>query len=346
MTTYQWAVIGAGPAGIAAVGKLLDDGISAAQIVWIDPYFKVGDFGMLWGNVPSNTKVDAFLQFLQAAKAFSYQRCTQDFSINHLEPDKTCYLRVMAEPLQWVTNHLKQKVQAIVSVAKNLVLKDRFWNIQLNETEIQAKNVILAIGAEPKKLAYPAVTAIPLKDAMDGERLKNHLDAHDTIAVFGSSHSAILVLRNLIESQAKHIINFYRSPLRYAVYLEDWILFDDTGLKGTVAEWARENLNGTCPNNLTRIYCNEENIEHYLLSCNKVIYAVGFERRLLPVIVDLTHVDYVEQCGIIAPGLFGVGIAFPEAKYNPLGMLEYRVGLRKFMEYLQRVMPIWLNYPA
>ena len=35
--TYAWAVIGAGPAGIAAVGKLLDHGVADKDIVWIDP---------------------------------------------------------------------------------------------------------------------------------------------------------------------------------------------------------------------------------------------------------------------------------------------------------------------
>ena len=178
------------------------------------------------------------------------------------------------------------------------------------------------------------------------ERIKKHSSANDTIAVFGSSHSAILVLRNLVETGAKRVINFYRSPLLYAAFFKDWILFDDTGLKGTTAEWAREHIDGKLPKNLERVYSNEENIEHYLPQCDKAIYAVGFERRTLPTIEGIGHVTYIEQCGIIAPGLFGLGIAFPEAKYNPFGMLEYRVGLWKFMDYLQNVLPVWLQYPA
>ena len=39
---FQWAVVGAGPAGIAAVGKLLDNAVNPASILWIDPQFKVG----------------------------------------------------------------------------------------------------------------------------------------------------------------------------------------------------------------------------------------------------------------------------------------------------------------
>ena len=43
MTQYSWTVIGAGPAGIAAVGRLLDHGIVGEQIAWIDPEFDIAD---------------------------------------------------------------------------------------------------------------------------------------------------------------------------------------------------------------------------------------------------------------------------------------------------------------
>lgn len=343
--SYQWAVIGAGPAGIAAVGKLLDLGIVAKDIAWIDPKFKVGDFGTLWRNVPSNTHIGLFLKFLQAVESFEYSQAP-DFAINHEDPEKTCRLSVMADPLQWVSDHLKKKVLTIQDTAENMFLKNRHWTIQFKNAEIQAQNVILAVGAEPKNLAFSALPIIPLQDAMDAERILNHITHDETVAVFGSSHSAMLVLRNLVESGVKRIINFYRSPLCYAVYLDNWILFDDTGLKGPTADWARNYVDGKLPSNLERVYSNQENLEHHLPQCNKVVYTVGFERRLLPVIQDMGPLKYIEQCGIIAPGLFGFGIAFPEAKCNPVGILEYRVGLWKFMTYLQRVMPMWLKYYA
>ncbi|MBN7552525.1 pyridine nucleotide-disulfide oxidoreductase, partial [Mycobacteroides abscessus subsp. abscessus] len=48
--------------------------------------------------------------------------------------------------------------------------------------------------------------------------------------------------------------------------------------------------------------------------------------------------------GIIAPGLFGVGIAFPEYRIDPMGFGEYRVGLQKFMDRLTKALPLWLKY--
>ena len=340
---YQWAVIGAGPAGIATIGNLLDQGIPAKEIVWIDPKFRVGDFGELWSDVPSNTKVSLFIKFLNTCKSFDYSSCAEDFALNHADPDKTCQLGLMKGPLQWVTDQLKNKVNFIQDTVQELSLHNRAWNIKLKNEIVSARKTVMATGSEPKNLAFSSPHIIPLSDAMDGKRIHDYCSKDETIAVFGSSHSAILVLRNLVESGVKRIINFYRSPLCYAVYLDDWILFDDTGLKGPTADWARENIDGILPANLERVYSNNENIEHFLPQCSKVIYAVGFDRRVIPV-KDLGHLSYIEECGIIAPGLFGVGIGFPEGKYNPLGIYEYRVGLWKFMDYIQRVMPIWLKY--
>jgi len=341
---YQWTVIGAGPAGIAAIGNLLDQGISPQGIAWIDPAFNVGDFGTIWRRVHGNTKVKYFLKFLEHCQAFQYKNCSEKFSLNTVPIDETCELSLMAEPLQWISNHLKEKVKTFTDFAEKLSLNQRVWTIQLRNNTIFSKQVILAIGAEPKHLSLSHSQIIPLQDVLDKERLLQHIQADDTIGVFGSSHSAVLALRNLVEQSVSRIINFYQEPLRYAVHLKDWILFDNTGLKGPTAEWARIHLDGVLPKNLTRVFSSKETIEKYLPQCTKVIYAVGFERRTFPEVEGLASLTYLEQSGIIAPGLFGVGIAFPEAKTDPLGRMEYRVGLWKFMDYLQNIMPLWLQY--
>jgi cation diffusion facilitator CzcD-associated flavoprotein CzcO len=338
---YQWAVIGAGPAGIAAVGKLLDNGIAAKQVAWIDPAFCVGDFGTRWRNVPSNTKVKLFTRFLHASKAFDYAACTEDFALNFAEPDANCYLHLMADPLQWVTDQLRAKVFCVKDIADELSFQNHVWHIHLQKSVIQAENVVLAVGSEPKHLDDTSVTTMALRDAMDHEYVKNHLNKNETIAVFGSSHSAILAIRNLVDAKVKRVINFYRSPLLYAIYYDDWILHDDTGLKGSTAQWAREHIEGRMPANLERVFSDEENIRHYLPQCDKAVYAVGFLRRVIK--TNVAHADHTKDNGKIAPGLYGVGIAYPEAKANRLGTVEHRVGLWKFMEYLERVVPAWVG---
>jgi len=59
MASYAWTVIGAGPAGIAAVGRLLDQGIAPEKIAWVDPAFAGGDLGQRWRSVSSNTHVES-----------------------------------------------------------------------------------------------------------------------------------------------------------------------------------------------------------------------------------------------------------------------------------------------
>lgn len=342
---FAWAVVGAGPAGIAAVGKLLDLGIDPQKIAWIDPAFSVGDFGTLWREVSSNTRVALFTRFFEACSAFQYA-ASPDFEIKKIDPNSTCTLSFAAEPLQWITAHLKDTVYSIQGKVQQLKLFDRHWHLTIGNSELQAKNVILATGAEPKSLSFPGVEEIKLDIALNPTKLIEVCGKQDTIAVFGASHSAILVLKTLVEKcDVKKVINFYLSPLRYAVYMDDWILFDDTGLKGTAAIWARENIDGKLPPKLERVISSEENIRVSLPLCTKAIYATGFQKRLIPV-EGMHSLEYNDRSGIIAPGLFGFGVAFPEAKLDRYGTLEYRVGLWKFIEYLNHIMPVWLKYEA
>lgn len=345
MEHYQWAVIGAGPAGIAAVGKLIDHGIDQDSIVWIDPNFHVGDFGTMWSTVPSNTKVQLFKQFLENCAAFEFGQASKKFELLSLEPQETCHLGVMAEPLQWVTEKLLTKVVSHKTLVNKLEKVNGSWLLHSENKKVTANNVILAIGAEAKKMAMLGAEEISLKIAMNPQLLAKEIKSHDKVAVFGSSHSAVLALRNLIEAtNVERIFNFYRSPLRYAVQLSDYILYDNTGLKGTTADWARLYLDANASDKITRILSTEENITRYFPRCNKVIYAVGFERRNQPIIPEFGHYQCCEKTGIIARGLFGLGIAFPELKIFPNGLAEQNVGLWKFIDYLNRVLPIWLNY--
>lgn len=132
--------------------------------------------------------------------------------------------------------------------------------------------------------------------------------------------------------------------MRFAVDMGDWILFDNTGLKGKAAKWAKENLIHSQLPELESYYSDEENIKLHLAKCNKAIYSIGFEKKQLP-IEALPSYKHNPHNGIIAPGLFGVGIAYPEQTVDRQGNVELSVGLWKFMSYLERVMPVWLNYP-
>lgn len=343
MPTYAWTVIGAGPAGIAAVGRLLDHGITPEKIAWIDPAFGVGDLGQKWRPVSSNTIVETFLSFLNGSAAFRFAEAPPT-PLLEVDPGQTCALALVAEPLVWVTQQLRERVHVVQATATSLSLQQRQWRIDTEHQEVVSDNVILAVGAVPKSLSYPHLDEIGVEVALDPEKLAAQSLDGATVAVFGSSHSSMIALPNLLRQPVEKVINFYRAPLKYAVYLDDWILFDDTGLKGHAAAWARENIDGKYPDRLERCWVSSPEFQGKLEACDRVVYTVGFERRKLPATPQWGELEYNQQNGIIAPGLFGLGIAFPEYAEDRYGFGEHRVGLKKFMDYLNSVLPLWLHY--
>lgn len=341
---FRWMVIGAGPAGIATVGRLLDDGVDAEQIAWVDPDFAVGDFGAKWSAVSSNTRVAGFTHFLGASRAFRFDQ-GPDFAIRHLDPRDTCPLGTVAEPLQWITGHLIERVAAVKARATRIELRQRRWTVQVDDSELTSDNVVLAIGSDARTLDHPHLRHIPLEVAVDLRKLDAEPLAGATVAVFGSSHSTMLVLPNLLRQPVSKVIDFYQHPLRYAVEFEDWTLFDDTGLKGRAAQWARDNLDGRLPERLHRHHVADPRFDELVAQCDHVVYTVGFEPRRIatPQWGALRHNP---SNGIIAPGLFGIGIAYPGYRVDPTGFGEPRVGLEKFLEQLDKCMPIWARYGA
>jgi cation diffusion facilitator CzcD-associated flavoprotein CzcO len=343
MAPYAWTVIGAGPAGIAAVGRLIDHGIAPERIAWIDPEFAAGDIGRKWRSVSSNTHLALFLDYFNGSAAFRFSEAPP-LPLLEIGSQETCALALVAEPLEWITGHLSERVNVYQTMATALSLTERRWLIETSQQELASENVILAVGAVPKKLDYPDLDEIPVEVALDPEKLAEQPLEGATVAVFGSSHSTMIALPHLLRHPIEKVINFYRSPLRYALYFDDWILFDDVGLKGKAAEWARQNIDGYLPDRLERCWVSSPEFDEKLAQCDRAIYTVGFERRKLPETRQWGELDYNPNNGIIAPGLFGLGIAFPEYAPDRYGYGQYRVGLKKFMDYLHSVLPLWLRY--
>ena len=308
---YDWAVVGAGPAGIAAVGKLIDAGVLADKILWIDPQFSVGDLGQFWSQVSSNTTVLRFLDFLASSTAFAYDRTQSDFRLNQLPLEKTCRLSDVVEPLQGVTEELRKRVVSVCGAVQKLSLTNRLWHLKTDFDIFQASNVILATGAEPLQLNDSQQelvnslnrSIVPLEIALDPEKFSQIVNKKQTYAVFGSSHSAMIVLRYLVELGVDKVINFYRSPCRYAIDQGDWILFDNTGLKGDTANWARESIDGVLPANLVRYVSHEKNLARYLPECQHVIWNEAKQS------LETTHHSTVQgrqETASSAPGLLAM----------------------------------------
>ncbi|MBX9642053.1 MAG: FAD/NAD(P)-binding protein, partial [Mycobacteriaceae bacterium] len=170
MEPYAWTVVGAGPAGIAAVGRLLDHGTPDDQIGWIDPAFAAGDLGRKWRAVSSNTIAGTFLEYLNGSKAFRFSEAPPT-PLKEVDPDETCALALVADPLQWVTGRLRERVKILQTTATALTLTQRRWRIETELGEVESHNVVLAVGAVPKSLSYPHLEEIPVDVALDPERL-------------------------------------------------------------------------------------------------------------------------------------------------------------------------------
>ncbi len=371
-THFDAVVIGAGPGGLTCASNLLDQGISKLCI--IDPAFNAGRINEKYREVPSNTKAGLFVQWATGTNTFSdiidrAPRGNAFEKLQSLNQDKTCQLADAIDVAKLLSDGLRNhpRVTSIMSTVNHLTKKNKTWI--LPKEEISAERVVLAIGSHPRPSPisgdYPHLKPLDLDIALAPSVLRKTVPAGSKVGVVGSSHSAILALKNLFDLNDISIINFYRSPLLYAIYKDGWILHDNTGLKGVAAEWAKEVLEAEpLPLNLRRVSLREDArsekqiYDAELRECTHILSAIGYEMNRIPLIeVDgrkaqpefdpLTGKFHIGQGNYhYLEGLYGAGIAFPERVTDRAGNVESAVGWWKFMKFVKRVSPQWLEQGA
>lgn len=338
----NWLIVGAGPAGITALAVLLDNHVPAQEITWVDPEFNAGRLPV-YANVPANVTVGDLVYYLGRSQTFEQTHSLTIDMLKARDPEEFPKLGALAEPLIAITKDLRARVNSIVGSLATITQHSNYWEICLDtQHTLYAQHVILATGSRPKRLDYPCCQ-IPLDEALDQPTLAKKLTPEDIVAVVGSSHSAILILKYLSEIPVKKVVNFYQRDLIYATPMDGWTLHGHSGLEGETALWAKTVLEVTPPANLVRIRSSHETLKDMLPTCTKVIYAIGYEANDLPLINGTTPITYDNTTGIIAPGLYGMGIAFPEKYIDPLGNVEYRVGVNAFMDFAQHIIPQWIT---
>ncbi|KAL5337816.1 pyridine nucleotide-disulfide oxidoreductase-domain-containing protein [Aspergillus crustosus] len=322
MTTPQRCaaiVVGAGPAGLAVVGNLLEKQVG--KIVWVDPYFQGGRVNRKYREVPSNTKVALFQAFATAVQPFrsviSSTRIPNVFTtMAKLDQEKTCHLHHAADVVRALTDGLVKMEQVHACrghvTAANLDYT-RSWTVRirgadsLDEVEFMTLRLILCIGSSPTEVPIPmhenGVQRLNLDLVLKPSELATTLpqDSPSTVAVVGASHSAILALLNLFDlAHTSHphlrVKWFTRHPLRYAEYKDGWILRDNTGLKGRAADFACQQLeDAVLPTSeagqfIMKIDCSggqkyeTAQYRRHLPSCTYITQAIGYTRDPLPVL--------------------------------------------------------------
>jgi len=321
----EWTVVGAGPAGIACVGKLIDFNVTPSEITWIDPAFRAGDFGTLWRNVNSNTPISSFIKFYEHLAALDYQHARSKFMIDQLSPEKNCPLMVAAQPLKWMTTTLSKQVKTINGKVKYISpVNQNDWKITLSQGQsFCSKKIILAIGSEARQLHFDHIQTpvIPLATALNPIELKQAISPTDRVVVFGGAQSAKSVLQNLFPIKTEKTILFYRSEESFSRH------FSDVHFPPEI-----ETLEMTSRNLLREIPCG-----------TKIIYAIGFKRRHIPIMGLPNDYGYDKKTGEIAENIFGLGIAFPEILPFEMGRSEYPVSaIWPFMKRASKLMKQWL----
>ncbi|KAI2633204.1 pyridine nucleotide-disulfide oxidoreductase-domain-containing protein [Hypomontagnella submonticulosa] len=381
-------VVGGGPSGIAVVGNLLDI-CPKSTIAWVDPHFQGGRINAKYTEVPSNTKVGFFLDYAKAVKPFrdiaeATPRPNAITTLQDLPQEETCSLGYAGDMLNVLSEGLLKDSR--ISSWKGIVTEaernstSSAWSLAVRDEarnsveRLEAPLVVYCTGSFPTTVPFPTGLSrqpelldldIALKPSLLAETLPKDRDI--CIGVVGASHSAILVLMNLYTlSQDSHprlrVRWFSRATqLKYAEDKGDWILYDNTGLKGRAAQFARENLDGDrllesdVGKIITRVDCSggrDQEIQAMLKvmpECDRVVQAVGYTRNTLPSMKQ--DIEFDHQTGGFTdkktnqpvPGLFGAGIAFPERVVDPYGNVEYSVGFIKFMRFLKRVVPNWVE---
>ncbi|OJJ46274.1 hypothetical protein ASPZODRAFT_2092057 [Penicilliopsis zonata CBS 506.65] len=379
-------VVGAGPAGLAVVGNLLERQVG--RIAWVDPCFEAGRVNKKYREVPSNTKVSFFQAYATAVQPFrtvisSTPIPNAFLTISKLDQNKTCTLDHAADMVRALTDGIvgMDEVDQCVGTVTAATLENSRWTVSIRQTsgdiEIETTRLIMCTGSSPTNLPIPLSTMnrLDLDVVLKPSELATRLDRHtpQTVAVVGASHSAILALLNLVQlARSSHgdlrIKWFTRHPLRYAEFMDGWILRDNTGLKGLAAEFARQQLeDDRLPKSeagrfITKIDCGDgqeaAQFDAHFPSCDHIVHAVGYTRDPLPQLTlreagkaepetllqpDFDHETggFYDQHGRVIPGLYGAGIAFPAKVVDPLGNVEYAVGFWKFMVFLKRVIPGW-----
>lgn len=393
MTAQKCAavVVGAGPAGLAVIGNLLERQL-AGKIAWIDPSFQGGRVNRQYREVPSNTKVSLFQAYSTAVQPFRSVISTTPTpnpfaTLAKLDQDKTCHLHHAADMMRALTEGIVKMDQVYACrgsvVAANQTRNTSNWTVYVqrpgspDEIQLITPRLILCTGSHPTSVPVP-VAGLDNLQRLDLDVVLKPSDlvsiiprSHSqTIAIVGASHSAILALFNLFDlARTTHphlrVKWFTRHPLRYAEFMDGWILRDNTGLKGMAADFARQQLEDAALAKseagrfISKVDCSggpkreKEQMAAHLPLCSHLVQAVGFTRDPLPELsidgyaLDKPQFDhdsggFMTESGRAVRGLFGAGIAFPERVVDPHGNVEYAVGLWKFMRFLKKVTPQWV----
>jgi hypothetical protein len=265
----SWAVIGAGPCGIAAVGRLVDYLLAGkiSRLIWVDPSFTVGRMGRYYRNVPANTPNQDLIKALNMCPGFNFQAAQQARRQRNgagsvmldLAMEECHALGYFVDALKDATTHLRhlsttdelcgrlELIEGTVADMRAFAVEavdgsQMFsWNLSIQVSEQQSHHlctqnvdaIIYACGGTPINpllLSANCASSLPFVvhhlDVMVDPNYVKSLLQHSSFlqsptqstqhwVVVGSSHSAMLIIMNLVNAGVTSITNIYRSDMKF-----------------------------------------------------------------------------------------------------------------------------------
>ena len=288
-------VIGCGAAGLLLLYNLQKQGVSPEQVIVIDPTLCGGDLQDKWYPVRSNTL------WSQLLTAVPYPGGLPE-RWSFLDPSQPCSLRHYIQYLKEVVQSYLNRCDVHCTSATKVYHEENQWFIQLKVgPSLKATILLVATGSDPKHLNLP-YPSIPLPVALNQERLGEYVKKDDHILVFGTAHSATLIVRNLVDCGAT-VTNFYATAKPFYFDRDG----DYDGLKQDAAEIADKILSNQLPVRMVSIQ-DTANLIRQTKKVNGVVYAIGFESRN-----PFGLKDYDGEPGKLneVPNAWGFGIAYP-----------------------------------
>jgi pyruvate/2-oxoglutarate dehydrogenase complex dihydrolipoamide dehydrogenase (E3) component len=317
-------ILGAGSAGLLFLHNLERNGVSPDQVILVDAQFCGGDMNAKWSCVRSNTVWNQLLQ------AVPYPGTLPE-KWSSIPGDEPCSLRHYIDYLKEVTKSYLKQCELHCTVATK-VWFDSKWYIQLKNQQVplEADILILATGSEPKHLDLP-YPSFSLCTALNKEKLEQVVQKGDHILVFGTAHSATLIVKNLLDCGAT-VTNFYATPKPFYFDRDG----DYDGLKQDAAAIADKILAKELPVKMVSI-TDTVNVIRTTRKVDGVVYAIGFESRN-----PFGLKDYDAQTGQISgySNAWGFGIAYPNQASDGI---HYDVSIPAFQAHMERQMPTILS---
>lgn len=281
MSNYKpITLIGFGIAGQLLLSYILDL-VPGHNVTIIDPDFVGGDLMRDYSGIHSNTTIGKKIESL-AKLPGNWSDTINGLKMRGGSDDTVLLADLVSDMRKSSSRHSASCDQIYDKVQKTIWNQEhKRWFLHLESgSEYTTAIICFCGGMYPRQKDY-GIPIIPLSTALDEGRLSRIVEKGNNVIVFGSAHSATLVLKNLNNIPGVNTTCIYRGnrPFRYARDTE----YD--GIKKESADIADLITKGSYTN-LSLISTNEIcSISKALRKANWLVQATGFLPRFPEIII-------------------------------------------------------------